>query len=270
MVALDLGRMNRLTGWTPPRRPRPCKRAARAGGRAAARPGAALTLGHLPQSFEHATIGGFAATRSAGQASAGYGRFDDMVLALTARRPRAARSAVGRAPASAAGPDLRQLLLGSEGTFGVITEVTVRCPAPARRRCSGRGVAVRRPRRRPGRAARAGQSGAGPSVRWPAQRRDRRRRSSACYRGAADGLPPGHQHTRERRRWPRRGRRATARVLRDARRHAGRRRAGHRLAGAAGSTRRTCATRCSDAGVLAETLETATSWATWRRAARSR
>jgi alkyldihydroxyacetonephosphate synthase len=85
-----------------------------------------LTLGHLPQSFEHATIGGFAATRSAGQASAGYGRFDDMIIAVTSATPRGTFTAGGRAPASAAGPDLRQLLLGSEGTFGVITEVTVR------------------------------------------------------------------------------------------------------------------------------------------------
>jgi alkyldihydroxyacetonephosphate synthase len=85
-----------------------------------------LTLGHLPQSFEHATIGGFAATRSAGQASAGYGRFEDMVLAIKAATPRGTFEAGGLAPASAAGPDLRQLLLGSEGTLGVITEVTVR------------------------------------------------------------------------------------------------------------------------------------------------
>jgi alkyldihydroxyacetonephosphate synthase len=88
-----------------------------------------LTLGHLPQSFEHATIGGFAATRSAGQASAGYGRFDDMVLALKAATPRGTIKAGGLAPATAAGPDLRQLLLGSEGTFGVITEVTARVRA---------------------------------------------------------------------------------------------------------------------------------------------
>ncbi|WP_344305665.1 FAD-binding oxidoreductase [Nocardioides bigeumensis] len=84
-----------------------------------------LTLGHFPQSFEHASIGGFAATRSSGQASAGYGRFDAMVVALTAVTP-TGRLSLGVAPASAAGPDLRQLLLGSEGAFGVITSVTVR------------------------------------------------------------------------------------------------------------------------------------------------
>ena len=91
-----------------------------------------LTLGHFPQSYEFATIGGFAATRSSGQASAGYGRFDDMVVGLTARHP-GRELRLGRAPASAAGPDLRQLLLGSEGAFGVITAVTVRVRrAPAR------------------------------------------------------------------------------------------------------------------------------------------
>jgi alkyldihydroxyacetonephosphate synthase len=84
-----------------------------------------LTIGHYPQSFEHATIGGFAATRSSGQASAGYGRFDELVTALRVATP-AGELRLGRAPASAAGPDLRALLLGSEGVFGVITEVTVR------------------------------------------------------------------------------------------------------------------------------------------------
>lgn len=84
-----------------------------------------LTLGHYPQSFEHATIGGFAATRSSGQSSAGFGRFDAMVVGLTAATPTGSLT-LGTAPASAAGPDLRQLLLGSEGAFGVITSVTVR------------------------------------------------------------------------------------------------------------------------------------------------
>lgn len=89
-----------------------------------------FSLGHFPQSFCFATIGGFAATRSSGQDSAGYGRFDDMVRGLRAVTPAGVFDA-GRAPASAAGPDLRQLLLGSEGTFGVITKVRVRVhPVP--------------------------------------------------------------------------------------------------------------------------------------------
>jgi len=90
-----------------------------------------LTLGHFPQSFEHASLGGFAATRSSGQASRGYGRFDELVHALRVATP-AGPLTLGIAPASAAGPDLRELILGSEGAFGVITEVSVRVrPIPA-------------------------------------------------------------------------------------------------------------------------------------------
>jgi alkyldihydroxyacetonephosphate synthase len=95
------------------------------------------TLGHHPQSYEWATIGGFAATRSSGQASAGYGRFDEMVSGLTVATPRGTLR-LGRAPRSAAGPDLRQLVLGSEGAFGVITDVTARIrPVPEVRRYEG-------------------------------------------------------------------------------------------------------------------------------------
>ncbi len=84
-----------------------------------------LTIGHFPQSFEYATIGGFAATRSSGQSSAGYGRFDAMVVGLRVATP-VGELNLGSAPASASGPDLRQVILGSEGTFGVITEVRLR------------------------------------------------------------------------------------------------------------------------------------------------
>ena len=93
-----------------------------------------FTAGHFPQSFEYATIGGFAATRSAGQASAGYGRFDELVTALAIATP------IGElrtllTPHTAAGPALRELVLGSEGVLGAITEVTVRVrPAPQARR----------------------------------------------------------------------------------------------------------------------------------------
>jgi len=84
-----------------------------------------FTLGHVPQSFERATIGGFAATRSAGQASSGYGRFEDMVESVRLATP-VGEWVVGQGPASAAGPDLKQLVIGSEGQFGVITEVSLR------------------------------------------------------------------------------------------------------------------------------------------------
>src|SRR6476619_3022438 len=90
-----------------------------------------FSLGHFPQSFQFATIGGFAATRSSGQDSAGYGRFNDMVRGLRAITPAGVLD-LGRAPESAAGPDLRQLMIGSEGAFGVITRVRVRVhPTPA-------------------------------------------------------------------------------------------------------------------------------------------
>lgn len=89
-----------------------------------------FSLGHFPQSFQFATIGGFAATRSSGQDSAGYGRFNDMVRGLRAVTPAGVLD-LGRAPESAAGPDLRQLLIGSEGVFGIITRVRVRVhPTP--------------------------------------------------------------------------------------------------------------------------------------------
>jgi alkyldihydroxyacetonephosphate synthase len=96
-----------------------------------------FTLGHVPQSFERATVGGFAATRSAGQASSGYGRFEDLVEGVRVATP-VGEWRLGTAPASAAGPDLRHLVLGSEGAFGVLTEVTVRVrPRPAATRYEG-------------------------------------------------------------------------------------------------------------------------------------
>ncbi len=95
---------------------------------------AGVTLGHFPQSFEYATIGGFAATRSAGQASSGYGRFDALVTSVSLAAPAGPLETVDT-PHSAAGPALRELVIGSEGVLGVITEVGVRVrAAPERRR----------------------------------------------------------------------------------------------------------------------------------------
>ena len=96
-----------------------------------------ITLGHFPQSFEQATIGGFAATRSAGQASSGYGRFDEMVTAIELTTPTGTLRTL-EIPHTAAGPSVRGLVLGSEGTLGVITDVTCRVhPTPEMKRYEG-------------------------------------------------------------------------------------------------------------------------------------
>jgi alkyldihydroxyacetonephosphate synthase len=93
-----------------------------------------VVLGHYPQSFEYATIGGFAATRSAGQASSGYGRFDALVSSVRLIAPAGDLQTL-ETPHTAAGPALRELVVGSEGTFGVIPDVTVRVrPAPRQKR----------------------------------------------------------------------------------------------------------------------------------------
>lgn len=90
-----------------------------------------LTLGHFPQSFERATIGGWVATRSAGQQSLGFGRIEALFAGGRLEAP-AGTLVLPAHPASAAGPDLRQLVLGSEGRLGIVTEATVRTvPRPA-------------------------------------------------------------------------------------------------------------------------------------------
>ena len=91
-----------------------------------------LVLGHYPQSFEYATIGGFAATRSAGQASSGYGRFDSLVSSVRLVAPAGDLETLAT-PHTAAGPALRELVVGSEGVLGVIPDVTVGA-APVQRR----------------------------------------------------------------------------------------------------------------------------------------
>jgi alkyldihydroxyacetonephosphate synthase len=84
-----------------------------------------LTLGHFPQSFERSTLGGWIATRSSGQESLGYGGIAELVAGLSLVAP-AGRLDLPAFPATAAGPDLRALVLGSEGRFGVVTRATVR------------------------------------------------------------------------------------------------------------------------------------------------
>jgi len=84
-----------------------------------------FTLGHYPQSFEHSSLGGWIATRSSGQQSLGYGRIESLFAGGMVETP-SGQITLPPMPASAAGPDLRQIFLGSEGRFGIITEATVR------------------------------------------------------------------------------------------------------------------------------------------------
>jgi alkyldihydroxyacetonephosphate synthase len=130
LIALDLRRLDQLRGVDELSRTATLGPGLRGPEAEALLAQRGYTIGHFPQSFEYATLGGFAAARSSGQASAGYGRFDELVQALKVATP-AGTLTLGVAPRSAAGPDLRQLVLGSEGAFGVITELTVRVrPVP--------------------------------------------------------------------------------------------------------------------------------------------
>jgi alkyldihydroxyacetonephosphate synthase len=125
LISLDLARMDRLLGvdersltavLAPGLRLPEADRALAAHG---------LTLGHVPQSYEWASVGGCVATRSAGQLSTGRGRIDENLVAARCATPRGELATLA-APSSAAGPALRQLVAGSEGVLGVITEVTLR------------------------------------------------------------------------------------------------------------------------------------------------
>ena len=135
LISLDLGAPARRRGRPPLADRPPRRRPARARGGGGARRARASTLGHFPQSFEYATIGGFAATRSAGQASSGYGRFDALVSSVRLLAPGGRDRARWRPRTPPPGPALRELVIGSEGVLGVIPDVTVRVrPAPTVRR----------------------------------------------------------------------------------------------------------------------------------------
>ena len=82
-------------------------------------------LGHFPQSWELSTVGGWIASRSSGQQSMRYGRIEQMFAGGRLETPRGTL-VIPTIPASSAGPDLRELVMGSEGRFGVLTEVKVR------------------------------------------------------------------------------------------------------------------------------------------------
>ena len=185
VVSLDLVRMKRLLAVDPVSMTATLEPGLRGPEAEALLAEHGLTLGHFPQSFEYATIGGFAATRSSGQSSAGYGRFDALVVGLARRDPGRARSSSGTRRPAPPGPTCASCSSGSEGAFGVITAVTVRVrPAPRTKVYEG----WRWPSFAAGRRRHA-DAGAGPAPadRAPALRRER------------DGPQPGRPRRRRRR-----------------------------------------------------------------------
>jgi alkyldihydroxyacetonephosphate synthase len=82
------------------------------------------TMGHFPDSFTHSTIGGWVATRSSGMQSDVYGDIADMTKGMRLVRPGGV-TVIRPLPSTATGPSVREMILGSEGRLGVITEVTV-------------------------------------------------------------------------------------------------------------------------------------------------
>ena len=125
VVAVDLGRLDRLLSVDHLSRTATFEPGIRTPAAEAALAAHGLSLGHIPQSYERASLGGYVVTRSSGQGSSGRGRIDDMVLGVRMATPRG-ELVLGAMPGSAAGPDLRRLVLGSEGTLGIVTELTFR------------------------------------------------------------------------------------------------------------------------------------------------
>lgn len=128
VLSVNLARMNRLLHLEP------ASRIARFG---AGTPGPLVEsqlrargfmLGHFPQSFEYSTLGGWVVTRSSGQQSLRYGRIEQLFAGGRLETPRGTLE-IPTIPATGAGPDIREVVLGSEGRFGVLTEVDVRVHA---------------------------------------------------------------------------------------------------------------------------------------------
>lgn len=85
----------------------------------------AYTCGHFPQSFEYSCVGGWVVTRGAGQNSTYYGKIEDLVLGQEYATP-VGTIKTDAYPARATGPSINQIMMGSEGAFGVLTAVTLK------------------------------------------------------------------------------------------------------------------------------------------------
>ena len=125
VLTIDLSRLNQLFGFDETSRLASFGAGVRGPDLEAQLNKLGYTLGHFPQSFELSTLGGWIASRSSGQQSYHYGRIEDLFAGghiETLQGP----LDLPNLPASAAGPDLRQLILGSEGRLGIITQAAVR------------------------------------------------------------------------------------------------------------------------------------------------
>jgi alkyldihydroxyacetonephosphate synthase len=126
-IVLDLSRMNKVTGVDPVSRVVQAEAGVRGDQLEDVLASHGLTVGHYPQSIASSTVGGWIAASSAGQASAGFGAIEDVLLGCAAVLPDGGILRCRPVPRSAAGPDLRRLLVGSEGTLAVVTEATLAC-----------------------------------------------------------------------------------------------------------------------------------------------
>ena len=124
-VTLDMSRMNRVLEVDPVSRSARIQGGARGPELEAALKPHGVTLRHFPQSFQHSTLGGWIATRSGGHFATLYTHIDDLVENVTMVTP-AGRMESRRLPGSGAGPSPDRLVIGSEGSLGVVTEAWVR------------------------------------------------------------------------------------------------------------------------------------------------
>lgn len=133
-ILLDMGGLNR-TRFIDAENLLASFDAGKPGGEAEAETAAqGLTTGHWPQSVAISTVGGWVATRASGQFSTAYGNIEDLIWGLEAVTPDGSLVTFGKGPRASAGPDLRHLFMGSEGTLGVITGVTLSLRRAAPRR----------------------------------------------------------------------------------------------------------------------------------------
>lgn len=135
-VVLDMGAMNAVRAIDPTNLLATFEAGVRGTDAEAAAGAQGLTLGHFPQSIGVSSVGGWVATRAAGQYSTGYGNIEDLIFSLEAVLPNGRVLQTRNTPRASAGPDLRHLLLGSEGTLGVVTCVTFSARrSPEKREC---------------------------------------------------------------------------------------------------------------------------------------